>query len=631
MSGPLPDPSAQRSREYEELRQSQQRLALHFQQTTLGAIEWDLEFRVSRWNVGAERIFGYSAEEALGRHASFIVPPDAREHVDLVWQDLQARKGGDQSTNENLTKDARRILCQWHNTPLVAADGQVIGAASLVEDISERKRAEQELHLARGALEKLVATRTAELNIFHRFAEASGEGFGMSTLDGHIVYVNPTLYRLFGEQEPEDVIGRSVSEYYPPEYMLRRRSIILPHLLKHGHWHGEQTLLPRHGPPRETLQSTFLIHDENGQPIRVAVVISDITEKKRADLALRQNHDEMHAIYDGMPDGMLVAEIESKRFIRCNAAMRRMLGYSQEEILVRCVKDIHPPDDLPHVLEIFEAMVHGEMFLGVEIPVLRKDGSVFHADVTHVEILVNGRACSVGFFRDVTERRRAEEALRREHRTLKHLLQSSDHERQLIAYEIHDGLAQQLAGAIMQFQTFEALKESRPKQAADAYSAGVTMLQQGHFETRRLIAGVRPPILDESGVVEAIAHLVNELRRSKGPKIEFRNSVEFDRLVPVLENAIYRIAQEGLTNACQHSQSDRVRINLDQRAERVRIEIQDWGIGFDVKVVHKNHYGLDGIRQRARLLDGKCNIRSCPGKGTKISVELPVVLRHADE
>ena len=198
----------------------------------------------------------------------------------------------------------------------------------------------------------------------------------------------------------------------------------------------------------------------------------------------------------------------------------------------------------------------------------------------------------------------------KEHRNLKHLLQSSDHERQLIAYEIHDGLAQQLAGAIMQFQTFDHLKETKPKQAAKAYDAGMTMLRQGHFEARRLIAGVRPPILDEEGVVAAVGHLVNEQIRLKGPKIEYRSRVDFDRLDPTLENAIYRIAQEALTNACQHSKSEKVRVSLVQREDRVRIEIRDWGIGFDPRAVPKNHFGLEGIRQRARLLGGKCSIRS---------------------
>jgi signal transduction histidine kinase len=217
--------------------------------------------------------------------------------------------------------------------------------------------------------------------------------------------------------------------------------------------------------------------------------------------------------------------------------------------------------------------------------------------------------------------------LEKERRNLRRLLQSRDHERQLIAYEIHDGLAQQLAGALMQFQTFAHLKDKNPKEAAKAYDAGTTMLQQAYFEARRLIAGVRPPILDESGVVEAISHLVHEKSRDSGTEIEYRSKVAFDRLDPTLENAVYRIAQEALTNACRYSASENVRVTLFQRGDEIRIEIQDWGTGFDPKAVPKNRFGLEGIRQRARLLGGKCSIRSTAGKGTRIAVSLPVVLR----
>ncbi len=168
----------------------------------------------------------------------------------------------------------------------------------------------------------------------------------------------------------------------------------------------------------------------------------------------------------------------------------------------------------------------------------------------------------------------------------------------MIAYEIHDGLAQQLAGAIMQFQTYSYLKDTKPQEAARAYEAGMTMLHQGHFEARRLISGVRPPILDESGIVAAVAHLVSEQRLRKGPRIEFRSEVEFDRLVPILENAIYRIVQEGLLNACKHSKSTRVRVELVQQGENLQIKVQDWGDGFDPARVEGDRFGLEGIRQR---------------------------------
>ena len=135
----------ERKRAEEAVRQSEQRMRLHVQQTPLAVIEWDLELRVSKWNPGAVRIFGYTEEEALGRHFAFLVPPSAKEQVDRVWDALRVKKGGERSTNENVTKDGRTILCEWYNTPLVNAEGQVIGFASLAEDITERKRAEAAL------------------------------------------------------------------------------------------------------------------------------------------------------------------------------------------------------------------------------------------------------------------------------------------------------------------------------------------------------------------------------------------------------------------------------------------------------------------------------------------------------
>lgn len=226
---------------------------------------------------------------------------------------------------------------------------------------------------------------------------------------------------------------------------------------------------------------------------------------------------------------------------------------------------------------------------------------------------------------DIEERKRDQEALRVERQTLRHLLQASDQDRQTIAYEIHDELAQQLTGAIMQFQTFEALKDTKPRAATKAYQKGMTQLRRGHSETRRLITGVRPLILDELGVAAAIGHLVSELSGPRGPKIEYHKEIHFDRLAPVLENAIYRIAQEALNNACRHSKSPKMRVSLVQQDERVRIEVQDWGIGFDVKATPQNRFGLEGIRQRVRLLDGACSLRSTTGKGTTVTVELPLI------
>jgi signal transduction histidine kinase len=211
------------------------------------------------------------------------------------------------------------------------------------------------------------------------------------------------------------------------------------------------------------------------------------------------------------------------------------------------------------------------------------------------------------------------------------MLRASDHERRLIAYDIHDGLAQELAGAIMQFQIHEQFKQSKPDEAQKAYDGGVTLLRQAHTEARRLISGVRPPILDESGVVAAIAHLVRDPAFDHGPKIALRSRVTFNRLTPAAENMVYRIVQEGLSNARAHSSSKRVMVSLVERGDRLRIEIRDWGVGFDRNTVPKNRFGLEGIRERARLLGGKATIETGPGKGTRVVVDLPVVLQRPED
>jgi PAS domain S-box-containing protein len=128
------------------LRRSEQKLALHMQQTPLGAIEWDLDFKVIEWNPAAERIFGFTRDEAMGRHAAgLIVPESARAQVDRLWRDLVKQVGGTRSRNENNTKDGRILIGEWYNTPLVDEDGRTIGVASLVNDVTEQQALEDAL------------------------------------------------------------------------------------------------------------------------------------------------------------------------------------------------------------------------------------------------------------------------------------------------------------------------------------------------------------------------------------------------------------------------------------------------------------------------------------------------------
>ena len=357
-------------------------------------------------------------------------------------------------------------------------------------------------------------------------------------------------------------------------------------------------------------------------------LVEDITQRKRAEEELRQSHNELRAIYDGMVDGMHIVNLLTMRAVRINSALCRMMGYSEEEALSLSQADVHPPEELPRIVKSLQACLEGRASGATDIPMVRKDGSVFYADITVSRIMYNEVLCLMCFFRDITERRQAQEALERKRQTLWHMLQASDHERQTISYEIHDGLAQYLAAAWMQFQVFDGLRDSNPEEARNAYDAATQLVRQAHSESRRLINEVRPPVIDENGIEMAVSHLVHEQRRHGGPKIEFDSDVQFDRLPSILENALYRIAQEAMTNACKHSKSKAVKVTLTQEGQDVRLEVRDWGIGFDPELVEKGHFGLEGIRQRVQLLGGRLTIESTPGSGTLVQVIVPIVERQ---
>ncbi len=138
----------------EALRESRQKMVLHIEKTPLAVIEWDTDFRVTAWNPAAERIFGWKASYALGKHASFIVPDHAKPHVNAVFQELLSKQGGTRSTNENFTSNGAMIHCEWYNTVLVDANDREIGVASLVEDVTQRKYAQEAVEMAAQEMER---------------------------------------------------------------------------------------------------------------------------------------------------------------------------------------------------------------------------------------------------------------------------------------------------------------------------------------------------------------------------------------------------------------------------------------------------------------------------------------------
>jgi PAS domain S-box-containing protein len=138
----------------------------------------------------------------------------------------------------------------------------------------------------------------------------------------------------------------------------------------------------------------------------------EITDRQRAEQALRKSEEKFRGIFNNARDGILVADIETKKFILGNAKICKMLGCSMDELVSMGVEDIHPAENLTEVIDRFNKLVRQETILAVDIPVKRKDGSLFFADINSFLIEFNGNPCLVGFFRDITERKRTEEKLK---------------------------------------------------------------------------------------------------------------------------------------------------------------------------------------------------------------------------
>jgi signal transduction histidine kinase len=210
----------------------------------------------------------------------------------------------------------------------------------------------------------------------------------------------------------------------------------------------------------------------------------------------------------------------------------------------------------------------------------------------------------------------------RQQKLLRRLIEIQERERQLVSYEIHDGLAQYLTGAIMHFQAWQATLGDHP--GADELREGMRLLQAAADEARRLIGGLRPPALDELGIVEAIESLVSDAR-AEIPEVIFDHDLPGERLPPAVETMIFRIVQESLSNARKHAAARTARVEVRRAGDSIVVRVGDDGCGFDPAAVPEERFGLEGIRQRARLMGGEPSIHSTPGRGTTIEVRLPVV------
>jgi PAS domain S-box-containing protein len=517
----------------EALRQSEEQFRTLVQTSPDGVISTDLNGRFLFASERVREMYGSDrVEDLIGRNPlDFIAPEDHQRFLRNVVR--TAREGVTRNIEYSFVRrDGTRMAGEISANAVKDTAGQPRALVAILRDITERKRAEEALRASEERYELAVR----------------GAGVGIWDWDIRTgkLYFSPRWKMLFGYDEND--IGDSVEDWarllHPDEKDWMRNfledflagtspTVTVEYRLRH-----------KDGSYRWIVATGLVLRDEQGKAYRFVGSHGDITDHKEAQEALRQSHDELRAIYESLGDGLLVADRATLRLVRANAAICSMLGYSEEELLSMSIPALHPKEAVSDIVDLLQRGIVGHLPGKSEVPMLRKDGSVFYADISGDTFTFQGRPCSLGVFRDVTDRRQAHEALERERQTLWHMLQASDHERQTISYDIHDGLAQYLAAAGMQLQVFDGLRDSNPEEAKKAYNAATQLVHQSHAEARRLISEVRPPVIDEIGLETAISHLVHEQRRRGGPTIKFDSDVHFKRLPSIVENAMGPKLQE---------------------------------------------------------------------------------------
>jgi PAS domain S-box-containing protein len=345
--------------------------------------------------------------------------------------------------------------------------------AELRRRLAERgtRLAEDDLKQANERLEQRVRERTAalttanerlraevqqrrkseqELAIFRQFAEASGQGLGMADLDGNITYVNPTLFRWSNEKTPQDCVGKPLSAYMPADYRERRKNEILPAIRQKGFWQGEESIHLRDGKTLHTLFTVFPVQDEDGNLLRTAVVIADITELKHAERALRRSEARYRALVESCPDPVVMVDLQGKIAFASQRAAEQHRVPSADAFLNRSAADFVAAHDKDKYLKSVGRLIEDRVHRNIEYTFLRDDGSEFQAEVSS-SVICDGAGdpeALMAVYRDITERKRAEEAIHNEQDSLRRLLQASDHERELVTYAIHAGVAPQSVGAL---------------------------------------------------------------------------------------------------------------------------------------------------------------------------------------
>ena len=520
--------------------------------------------------------------------------------------------------------------------PCIDAAGNLAGAVLAARDITELKQIEKEN--ARRATALAIAQREVEAqrNLLEAVLESIDIGVTVSNKQGEFVIFNPAARRMLGvgpvsgvkNWTPEYGCFRIDGTPYPAEELPLSRALL-------GETVQEDELYIRNPETEDdvllSVSATPFINPP-GDFEGAVCFFRDITAQAIAQQKIQDNESRFRAFMDNVPAITFIKNAMGQ-YLYGNHHFFDYHSTSAEELSNSCITDfdLTSPDTAAMLQENDRRVLDGQTPLHVaELLTTTKGNPVWFLVYKFSLPKVSGDSYVGGIAMDVTERREYEQRLIAEDQLLQKMINFQETERQLISHDIHDGAVQDVVGAKMLLEALTSHLSPTPgSHATEQFQAIGDALTRAIIDLRRLISELRPLVMDEEGIVEAIRFLISEPQHAADFKITFTHTTSGERYHPMLEGNLFRIVGEALTNARRHSDAAAVSIHLEERDEMLYLTFQDNGIGFRETEIDTGRFGLHGIRERARLFGGKAEIISDKGKGTTIKVAIPVSIPTA--
>jgi len=603
----------------------------------------DQQDRITYWNKGAEELYGWTRDEVLGQVTHTLFQTTFSEPLPSILARLRREKRWQgELTHIRKNGTSLMVLSRWALTRDQETGAEVIMEANI--DITQAKEADR----ANNLLAAIVG--------------CSDDAIISKNLHGVITSWNKAAERMFGHTA-EEAIGQHITLIIPADRRDEETKIL--EQLKRGERidHFETIRIRKDGTLFDASLTISPVKDAAGRIVGASKVARDITERKRAERALRESEERFRAIVETTPECVKLVAIDGTLLHMNPPGLAMLSAHSAEEVVGKSIYDVIAPQDRDRFRAFNERVCQGEKG-SLEFDLVALDGVGRHVE-THAAPLhmEDGSVVQLAVTRDITERVRVQEQLRKSEEGLRtladelekqvhsrtqeleerngevlqqseqlrelsnRLLQTQDDERRHIARDLHDSAGQIIAALAMNLASMTQHVRKNPI-LGKVLDDSQTLIQQLNKEIRTTSYLLHPPLLDENGLPEAIRWYLHGLMERSGLSVDLDIAEDLGRLPSEMELAIFRVLQECLTNIHRHSGSKIAMVRLSRTAGAVALEIQDQGKGIPPEKLdgiraQRSGVGITGMRERVRHFHGAMQIHSS-GKGTKISVTLPL-------